>query len=180
MAVLVLMLILSGVAYLPQYVLGDRSDYRMALRHGMAGGFIFTGLDHFLTVSRYVPMMPAFLADYAVELVYLSGLAELAGAVGLLIPLAVYRRLRLPNLRRWAGIGLALMLSTIVIANVNVALQGSQVQGLPFGPWYYWFRLLLQPIFVVWALFAGDVIRRRGQPSASAAPAFNTDLPLPQ
>ena len=179
MAVLVLMLVLSGVAYLPQYIFGDRSDYRRALRYGMAGGFIFTGLDHFLTPSRYVPMMPRFLAEYAMELIYLSGAAELVGALGLLVPLVVYRRLRLPDLRKWAGIGLALMLSVIVIANINVAVQGTQVQGLAFGRWYYWVRLLLQPIFIVWALFVGDVIRRRDTAAARSRQPFETEQPLP-
>ena len=178
MEVLVLMLVLSGIAYLAQYALGDRRDVRMALRHGMAGGFIFTGLDHFLTLERYVPLMPAFLAPYAVELVYLSGIAELAGAVGLLVPLALYRRLGLPDLRRWAGIGLAVMLAVVVIANINVAVNGLEVQGLPFGRWYYWFRLLLQPIFIVWALYAGGVIGRQRRTAVGARPSVGTDVPL--
>ena len=104
MEVLILMLIVSGIAYIPQRIFGDRTDYRMALPHGMAAGFIFTGLDHFLTPERYVPLMPAFLSGYALELNHISGIAELAGAIGLVVPVAVYRRLGLPNLRRWAGI----------------------------------------------------------------------------
>ncbi len=179
MSVLVLMIVLSAIAYLPQYVLGNRKDYRMAMRHGMAGMFLFTGLDHFFTPSRYIPMMPPFLADYALELVYLSGLAELAGALGLLVPLAVYRLLKLPNLRPLVGLGLALMLSVIVIANINVAVQGLQVQGLPFPAWYYWVRVLLQPVFVVWALFVAGVIRRPA-PTAHTPRPFNRDLPLPR
>jgi uncharacterized membrane protein len=178
MEVLILMIILSALAYLPQYALGNRKDYRMAMRHGMAGMFIFTGLDHFFTPSRYVPMMPPFLANYALELVYLSGGAELGGAIGLLVPLAAYRWLKLPNLRRLAGLGLALMLSVIVIANINVAVQGLQVQGLPFPAWYYWLRVLLQPIFVAWALFVGGVMRRPA-PTAHTPQPFNRDLPLP-
>jgi uncharacterized membrane protein len=133
----------------------------MALRHGMAGGFIFTGLDHFLTPERYVPLIPAFLSAYAPELNYISGIAELAGAIGLVVPLVVYRRLGLPNLRRWAGIGLALFLAAIVIGNINVALQGTQVQGLPLGRWYYWLRPFLQPVFIIWALYVGGIIGAR-------------------
>jgi uncharacterized membrane protein len=164
MEVLILMLVVSGIAYLPQRIFGDRTDYRMALRHGMAGGFIFTGLDHFLTPERYVPLIPGFLGVYALELNYISGIAELAGAIGLVVPLAVYRRLGLPNLRRWAGIGLALFLAAIVIGNINVALQGTQVQGIPLGRWYYWLRPFLQPIFILWALYAAGIIgdRKRG------------------
>jgi uncharacterized membrane protein len=127
----------------------------------MAGGFIFTGVDHFLTPERYVPLIPAFLSVYAQELNYISGIAELAGALGLVVPLAVYRRLGLPNLRRWASLGLALFLAAIVIGNINVALQGTQIQGIPLGRWYYWLRPFLQPIFIIWALYAGGIIGAR-------------------
>ena len=161
MEVLILMLVVSGIAYIPQRIFGDRTDYRMALRHGMAGGFIFTGLDHFLTPERYVPLIPAFLSAYAQELNYISGIAELAGALGLVVPLVVYRRLGLPNLRRWAGLGLALFLAAIVIGNINVALQGTQVPGIPLGRWYYWLRPFLQPIFIIWALYVGGIIGAR-------------------
>jgi uncharacterized membrane protein len=159
MSFLLLMIALSALAYVPQFLLGDRKDYRMAMRHGMAGGFIFTGIDHFVNSdSRYVPMLPDFLADYALELAYLTGAMELAGAIGLVSPLAVYRRLGMPNLRKWAGIGLAVMLMFLVIANINVALEGSRVQGLEFGAWYYYLRPFFQPIFMLWALFVSGVI----------------------
>jgi uncharacterized membrane protein len=159
MSFLLFMVALSGLAYVPQFFLGDRKDYRTAMRHGMAGAFTFTGIDHFVSShSRYVPMLPDFLADYAVELVYFTGAMELAGAIGLVIPLVVYRRLGLPNLRKWAGIGLALMLAGLVVANINVALAGSRVQGLEFGTWYYYLRPFFQPIFMLWALFVSGVI----------------------
>jgi hypothetical protein len=74
MVFFILMLGISLLAYLPQFFLGDRKDYRMALRHGMAGGFIFTGIDHFVNAqAQYVPMMPEALGDYALELVYFGG-----------------------------------------------------------------------------------------------------------
>ncbi len=162
MAFFILMLGISLLAYLPQYFFGDRKDYRMALRHGMVGGFIFTGIDHFVSAqARYVPMMPEVLSDYALALVYFSGAAELAGAIGLVVPLMVYRKLGLPNLRKWAGIGIAVMLVFLVIANVNVALKGESVQGLEFGAWYYWLRLLFQPIFIIWALYVSGAIGKR-------------------
>ena len=162
MTFLLFILVLSALAYLPQFLLGRRQDYRMAMRHGMAGGFIFTGIDHFVsTHGRYIPMIPDFLSVYSLQLVYFTGVAELAGAVGLIIPLAIYRRLGLPNLRKWAGTGLALMLVFLVIANIDVALKGSAVQGLEFDRWYYWLRPFFQPVFIIWALFVSGVIWNR-------------------
>jgi uncharacterized membrane protein len=159
MSFFLLILALSALAYVPQCFLGYRKDYRIAMRHGMAGGFTFTGIDHFVHAhTRYVPMLPNVLAESGLALVYLSGAAELAGAIGLVLPLATYRRLGLPKLRKWAGIGLAVLLTFLVVANVNVAVKGSGVQGLEFGAWYYWLRLLFQPVFILWALFVAGVL----------------------
>jgi uncharacterized membrane protein len=154
-----LILAMSALAYVPQWFLGDRQDYRMAMRHGMAGGFTFTGIDHFVHGrNRYAPMLPDVLAEYALALVYVTGAAEVAGAMGLIMPLAISRRLGVSHLRQWAGIGLAVLLVFLVVANVNVAVKGSGVQGLPFGAWYYWLRLVFQPIFILWALFVAGVL----------------------
>jgi uncharacterized membrane protein len=159
MSFLFLILALSFAAYVPQFFLGDRRDYRLAMRHGLAGGFTFTGMDHFASAeSRYLPMIPDFLAEYGLALVYFTGAAELAGAIGLVLPLALYRRLGLPNLRKWAGLGLAVMLALLVVANFNVALKGATVQGLEFGAWYYWLRPFMQPVFILWALFVSGWI----------------------
>jgi uncharacterized membrane protein len=103
-------------------------------------------------------MLPKFVADCAVALVYFTGAMELAGAIGLVSPLTVYSGLGMPNLRKWTGIGLATMLAFLVIANIHVALEGSRVQGLEFGTWYYDLRPFFQPIFMLWALFVSGVI----------------------
>ncbi|MFO6418932.1 hypothetical protein ACLBKS_01870 [Hylemonella sp. W303a] len=135
-----------------------RLDLRGSMRWGMALGFFFTGVDHFVSgATRYAPMLPAALTEHALFWVYLTGAAELLGAVGLLVPARVFERLGLPNLQRQAGIWLAVMLLCVVIANINVALQGQTVQGLEFGAWYFWIRPLLQPVFVLWALYCVGV-----------------------
>lgn len=159
---LALCLIFSAVAYVPQWFVGDRRDLRMTLRHGLSAGFLFTGIDHFVhTKERYVPMMPALLSPAATELVYLSGVAEVAGAVGLVVPRALSRHMGVPDLRRWAGVGLTVLLGAMVVANINVAIQGGAVDGLDLGPWYAWVRPFLQPVMMAWALYAGEVWPRR-------------------
>jgi uncharacterized membrane protein len=83
-------LAMSALAYGPQCFLGYRKDYRMAMRHGMAGGFTSTGIDHLVYAhNRHVPMLLDVLAEYALALVYLTAAAELAGAIGLVLPLAI-------------------------------------------------------------------------------------------
>jgi len=80
--------------------------------------------------------------------------------VGLLVPLRVYRGLKVPDLRYWAGIGLAVLLAFLVIANVHVAIQGGGVEGFAFGAWYFWLRPFFQPLIALWVLYAAGVIRR--------------------
>jgi hypothetical protein len=92
MSFLIVILVGSLIAFIPQYIWGDRRDHRMAMRHGLAIGLSVTGVDHFPSAtSRYVPMMPDFLSGAALSLVYFTGVAELAGALGLVIPAGVYR-----------------------------------------------------------------------------------------
>jgi hypothetical protein len=50
------------------------------------------------------------------------------------------------------------MLVFLVLANIHVALEGSTVQGLEFGHWYYDLRPFVQPIFMLWALLVAGVI----------------------
>jgi uncharacterized membrane protein len=168
MSFLALISLGAGLAWLLSHVFRRALDLRGAMRWGMALGFLFTGVDHFINGTiRYVPMMPSVLAEHALAWVYVTGVAELAGGVGLLVPLAIYRRLGLPNLQRQAGIWLAVMLVCVVAANINVAIQGQSVQGLDFGAWYFWVRPLFQPVFIVWALYCVGVWPRRSRTSVS-------------
>ena len=157
-----------------------RLSLRDCMRYGMGMGFLFTGVDHFLNgAARYVPMMPDALSEHALTWVHASGAAELAGGIGLMVPVAIYRGLGLPDLQRLAGIMLAVLLICVVPANINVALKGQSVQGLDFGSWYYWIRPFFQPVFIAWALYAVGVWpgRRSSQrPIASMPrlPPFST------
>jgi uncharacterized membrane protein len=171
MSFLLLITAASLAAWIPQALLGRGRDLQMAMRHGLALGLVFTGIDHFASAeTRYVPMMPAFLAPQAMFLVQASGVAELLGAMALLMPSTLYRRLRLPDLRPAAGVALAVMFAVLVVANINVAVQGAQVDGLAFGRTYYLIRPFLQPIFILWALYSTGWLRRRATARQEGTP----------
>lgn len=162
MSFLILISLLALLSAALGALFGRRPSRRDAMRYGMAGGFLFTGVDHFLNdAERYAPMLPPGLQPWALELVWFTGAAELAGAIGLLVPLAWAARMGWPSLRAWAGAGLAVLLVCVVVANVHVATSGGQVSGLPFGSTYYQLRPLLQPLFVIWALYVGGLLWRR-------------------
>lgn len=148
-------------------LLADRSGvpglagWPARMRLGMAVALLLVGSDHLLTPQRYLPMMPDFL-PYHLELVLFTGLCELAGAIGLL----------LPRWRRWAALALALYFVCVFPANIKNALEGLNVEGLPAATWYYWLRLPMQPLIILWVLYAGELIGRRHRaPDAGAGRA---------
>jgi uncharacterized membrane protein len=113
----------------------------------MAAALIFFGVDHFLMPGRYLPMLPQFVPR-PYEVVLFTGACEIAGAIGLLVP----------RLQRLAGIMLAIYFVAVFPANIRNAIGGLQVEGLPAATWYYWLRLLFQPLAIWWALYASAVI----------------------
>lgn len=107
-----------------------------------------------------VPIVPDWVPRPR-DVVLLTGVCELAGAVGLLVP----------RLRRFAGVMLALYAACVWPANVKHALEGIEIAGLPSGWWYHGPRLALQPVLIWSALWGTGVIRwpfRRHREAASA------------
>lgn len=78
----------------------------------------------------------------------LTGVAEIAGAIGLMVP----------RLRKAAGIGLALYAICVYPANINHAINNIAMGGTQMTWWYHAPRLAFQPVFVWWALWVGGVI----------------------
>ena len=59
-------------------------DLRASMRWGMGLGFLFTGVDHFVSAStRYAPMIPDALAAHALAWVYLTGPLNYASSTAL-------------------------------------------------------------------------------------------------
>ena len=97
------------------------------------------GVAHFLVPAPYAAIVPPMLgAPYA--WVYASGVAELACAVGLLVP----RR------RRAAALASAVLLVAVFPANVQMALDAGDGSAIYRAIVYA--RLPLQVPLVLWAL----------------------------
>jgi uncharacterized membrane protein len=141
MEVLVVLLIsfvfLRGLGYLGVRRL---TSWRDAGLGALAVMFLFTSTAHFSGMKHdLAAMMPEPLPD-GLWIIYLTGLFEIAGAVGLLIP----------RTRRLAGICLVLLLIAQFPANVNAALNGIPLAGEPPTP--LWLRTPMQILFIaiVW------------------------------
>lgn len=120
---------------------------RRIARWVLALAYLIAGIAHLGSPAGFVAITPSWV-PYPQEVVLLTGLAELAGTVGLLIP----------SLRRAAGIGLALYALCVWPANLNHALNDIPLGGIHLGWWYHGPRLLLQPVLIWWALWAGALI----------------------
>lgn len=119
------------------------------MRVALASMFLVTGISHFTSPESLLVMIPDFL-PLRREAVFLSGIAELAGAAGLFIP----------QLRRLAGLGLVAMLVVVFPANINVALNNLQIDLVPSSPVYQWARLLMQPLLVWFVAWASGLVPR--------------------
>ena len=107
-------------------------------RAAIATMFLFTAASHFAPMRKdLIAMVPPSLPRPEL-LVLLTGIAELAGAVGLLTPW----------LRFWAASGLILLLVLMLPANISasrraVLLRGRRATSL-------WIRVPMQVLFIAW------------------------------
>jgi uncharacterized membrane protein len=110
--------------------------------------FVLAGLNHFLHPETYLAMMPPYLPAPDV-LNYISGAAEVAGGVGVLMP----------RLRRAAAWGLVALLVAVFPANIHMALHG--LAGTTIPAWMLWVRLPLQFVLMAWVAYACRLMPRR-------------------
>ena len=99
--------------------------------------FLVAGTLHFLKPKPYVAIMPDVLPR-KLELVYASGVAELAG--GALVLTA--------RTRRVAGWWLIATLIAIFPANVNMAVNADRFRSAPEP--LLWARLPVQGLLIAW------------------------------
>jgi uncharacterized membrane protein len=105
----------------------------------LAAFFIGAGVNHFVIPRAYRRIVPPSLGHEAGRLVAVSGLAEIAGGVGVL----------LPPVRRPAGVGLIALLVAVFPANIYMARTPERFRRIP--RWALYGRLPLQPLMMWWA-----------------------------
>lgn len=101
---------------------------------------IGAGANHFIAPDTYVAMMPAALPAH-LALVYLSGVAEILGGLGLILPAT----------RKLAAWGLIALFVAVFPANLNMAINGLPLGTTEVPSWALWARLPLQLVAIAWA-----------------------------
>jgi uncharacterized membrane protein len=122
----------------------------LAGRIAMSVMLFFTAVGHFAFTEGMALMIPSFV-PFKQEMVYFTGVVEIAAAVGLLVP-------RLSTLTAWLLISFFIL---VLPANIYAALQHVDYQNATFngqGPDYLWFRIPLQFLFIIWVYLS--VIRK--------------------
>jgi uncharacterized membrane protein len=104
----------------------------------MAAFYVAAGVNHFVSPEFYLPMMPDYL-PWHLALIYVSGVAEVALGVAVLIP-------RLRVLAAW---GIIALLVAVFPANLYAAVH--QIPLLGGDPVWNWARLPFQALFIAWA-----------------------------
>ena len=110
---------------------------KAVLRWLLAIFTLASGVLHFVITDEYVRMVPTSLPAPDL-LVYISGAAEIAGSLGLLVP----------RTRKWAAWGLVALYLAVFPANVNMAIHNISPTGLHAQPWQLWARLPFQAVFI--------------------------------
>jgi len=105
----------------------------------IAAFFVIAGLAHFASPATYLPLMPGYL-PWHLPLIYLSGLAEIAGGIGICSK----------RTRRLAGWGLIALLVAVFPSNIHMLMHKVPLNAKQVPEWIYWIRLPLQGVLMAW------------------------------
>ncbi|GAC1391706.1 MAG: hypothetical protein NVS4B11_21590 [Ktedonobacteraceae bacterium] len=106
--------------------------------------FILASTLHFTASEAELKIIPSFL-PLRHEALYITGILEFLGGVGLFVPNR--------KLQRASAWGLVVLLIVIFPANVYQAVKNIQLGGFMNSPIYLWGRLPFQAVFIGWALW---------------------------
>jgi uncharacterized membrane protein len=152
MTLFLILLAIFGLLYLPA-VFGVRflPTHRAKMRVALGISFVIAGILHFIIPNTFLLLVPPFL-PLRLEAVYVSGIFEILGGVGLMIP----------RLERASAFGLIALLIAVFPANIYMALANVQVGGYMNSPIYQWIRLPFQFV-LIWLVWWSALSKKRGE-----------------
>ena len=118
-------------------------------RIGISLLFLVAGVTHFTNTEGFERIVPPYLPAARV-LVYVSGIFELLGGLGILVPAT----------RAFAGWGLVVLLIAVFPANVYMATAGIKFGNFPPHPWMAWARLPVQFVLIAAVVWACELLKR--------------------
>lgn len=113
------------------------ATWAASARWAIATMLVFTGAAHFTRIKLDMARMIPPWVPQRLAMVYFTGLCELAGAVGLVVP----------RLQRLAGFMLVIFFIAVLPANIYAAQAHIPIAGKPATP--LWIRVPLQILLIV-------------------------------
>jgi uncharacterized membrane protein len=108
---------------------------KRAFRFLLAIFFVVAGANHFISSGFYRSIMPPYLPWHS-ELVAISGVAEILGGVGVLIP----------RTRKLAAWGLIALLIAVLPVHIHMIIHGFRAAPA----WLLWLRVPFQLVLMAW------------------------------
>lgn len=131
-------------------------DWAACTRVGLAAMFCFTAAAHFNSMrADMIAMVPPFIPNPELMVTF-TGICEVLGAIGLLVP----------RTRRMAAVALIVFLVAVLPANIHAAQTGVTIGGAAATPIIP--RVILQALFIALLWWSG--VRRSGSPGEAASP----------
>ena len=120
---------------------GPMPTVKLIVRLIAAAAMVGVGILHFVNPDPFVRIVPAALPA-PLLLVYVSGVCEILGGLGLLVP----------KVRLYAAWGLIALYVAVFPANINMAIHHIQLNPEHSMPeWISWARLPFQVLFIALA-----------------------------
>ncbi len=121
----------------------------LALAYGVP--FILIGIEHFREPQKFVDIVPSFL-PFPLFLVYLTGIMEIGGGLGIIYP----------ETREITGRFMVLFLLAVYPANFHMWLNDVPYNGTRLTTQGHIVRLIVQLLLIIAALgFSGDLQKIR-------------------
>ena len=122
--------------YFKKLILDKKATFRWLMSICM----VISGTSHFIILDKYIEIIPSTFANPA-TIVCVSGVLEILGGVGLLIP-------QISFLTAW---GLVLLFITICVASVSIMFDNTAPTNIPNDFWLQVIILPLQFMLILWA-----------------------------
>jgi len=144
MAILIVLIVATLVA---RAVGAERvaflDSWPAAVRAGVAVMLLFTASAHFNSMRHELARMVPRAIPNAMGMVYFTGVCEILGGIGLLVPAT----------RLAAAIALIAMFVGLLPANIRAAREGMTLRGKPVTPLLW--RVPMQVVFIALTWWAG-------------------------
>jgi len=139
---LIILISVFVISCMTNKILYGNFEFALSGRIAMSAMLLFTAIGHFVFTKGMSMMLPDFV-PFRIELVYLTGILEIAAAIGLFIP-------KFRMVTAWL---LVVFFILMLPANIYATIKHIDYQKGTFdGPGlaYLWFRIPLQILFIVW------------------------------